>query len=139
MIIIDTNVLSEPLRPAPDTRVLEWLDAQVAETLFLTTITLAEMRYGIAALPAGKRRTRLAKRFEADVLPLFEGRILAFDESASREYAELRSRSRAAGQAIGDFDALIAGIANAHRFGVATRDVAPFEAAGVSTVIDPFS
>ena len=138
MIILDTNVLSETLRPSPDKQVVEWLDAQIAETLFLTTITLAEVRYGIAALPTGKRKTGLDERFEAELLPLFAGRVLAFDEPATREYALLRSQTRAAGLAIGDFDALIASIAKAHRFGVATRDVAPFEAAGVPSVIDPF-
>jgi len=139
VIIIDTNVLSEPLRPLPNQRVVAWLDAQVSETLFLTTITVAEVRYGIAALPAERRRIDLAERFESEVLPLFAGRVLAFDEPASSEYAVLRAGSRAAGRAIGDFDALIAGIARAHGFGVATRDVAPFEAADVRPVIDPFS
>jgi predicted nucleic acid-binding protein len=138
VIILDTNVLSEPLRPSPDERVVEWLDAQIVETLFLTTVTLAEVRYGIAALPSGKRRTGLAERFEAELLPLFAGRILPFDEPATLEYAALRGQARAAGLAIGDFDALIASIARAHRFGVATRDVAPFESAGVASVIDPF-
>ncbi len=139
MIILDTNVLSEPLRPSPDRRVVEWLDAQIAETLFLTTVTLAEVRYGIAALPSGKRKTGLTERFEADLLPLFDGRILTFDEPAAHEYAILRAKTRAAGLAIGDVDALIASIANARRFGVATRNVAPFEAAGVSSVLDPFA
>lgn len=138
MIILDTKVLSEPLRPSPDERVVEWLDAQIAETLFLTTVTLAEVRYGIAALPTGKRKAGLTERFEADVVPLFAGRILAFDEPATHEYAAIRARARATGLSIGDFDALIASIAKSHRFGVATRDVAPFEAAGVASVIDPF-
>lgn len=139
MIVIDTNVLSEPLRPSPDPRVVAWLDAQIVDTLFLTTVTLAEVRFGLAALPTGRRRTALTARFEADVLPLFADRILAFDEPATREYATLRARARAAGAALGDFDALIASIANAHGFGIASRDTAPFLAAGVPTVIDPFS
>lgn len=139
MIILDTNVVSEPLRPSPDQAVVAWLDAQMAETLFLTSITLAEVRYGIAALPSGQRRTSLGERLEGEVLPLFAGRILSFDEPATREYATIRAQTRAAGLAIGDFDALIASIATAHRFGVATRDVAPFEAAGIATVINPFT
>lgn len=138
MIILDTNVLSEPLRPSPDPRVVDWLDIQAPETLFLTTVTLAEVRYGIAALPPGKRKTNLAERFETELLPLFEGRILTFDEPATRASADIRARARAAGGAIGDLDALIAGIARARRFGVATRDVQPFEAAGITPVIDPF-
>lgn len=139
MIILDTNVLSEPLRPDPDQRVVQWLDAQIAETLFLTTVTIAELRYGIAALPAGKRRTTLADRFESVILPLFSGRVLDFDEPATREYATLRARARQRDLAMGDFDVLIASIANAHTFGVASRDVAPFEAAGVREVINPFT
>lgn len=138
MIVLDTNVLSEPLRPSPAEHVIEWLDAQAPETLYLTTITLAEMRFGIAALPRGKRRTALADRFEDAVVPFFAGRILSFDEPSSREYADLRARARAEGLSLGDFDSLIASIARAHNFEVATRDTAPFEAARVKAVINPF-
>jgi len=138
VIILDTNVLSEPLRPAPAASVVEWLDAQAPETLYLTTITLAEMRFGIAALPGGKRKTALAERLEDAVVPFFTDRILSFDEPSSREYADLRAQARAQGLSLGDFDSLIAGIARAHHFEVATRDTAPFEAAGVRAVINPF-
>lgn len=137
MIILDTNVISEPLRPRPSARVVAWLDAQVVETLYLTTITLAEVRYGIASLPKGGRRQRLHDRFEGQFLPLFHGRTLAFDESATTAYAVLRARARAQGRVLGDFDALIASIASATGFMVATRDTAPFEAAGVA-VVNPF-
>ena len=138
MIILDTNVVSEPLRPAPHPGVVTWLDAQAIDTLFLTTLTLAEVRYGIAALPAGRGKRTLRARFEGEVLPLFAGRILPFDDEASSAYADLRSRARESGQALGDFDALIAGIAASRGFAIATRDAAPFVAAGV-TVIDPFT
>lgn len=138
MIILDTNVISEPLRPGPDQRVIAWLDAQAPATLHLTTISLAELRYGIAVLPAGARHRRLDDRFENEVLPVFAGRILPFDEDATAEYAELRATARAAGRAIGDLDALIAGIARAAGFAVASRDIAPFEAAGVR-VVNPFA
>ena len=138
MIILDTNVVSEPLRPDPDQHVVSWLDAQAVETLYLTTITIAEVRYGIAALPQGRRRTTLSDRFEGEALPRFDGRVLSFDEPATREYASLRSRARSRGLAIGDLDALIAGIARAHGHGVASRDVSPFEAAGVRQVVNPF-
>ena len=76
MILIDTNVVSEPWKPAPSAAVLAWLDAQAIETLFLSAITVAELRYGIAALPVGKRRTILRDRLEGDVLPLFADRVL---------------------------------------------------------------
>jgi predicted nucleic acid-binding protein len=139
VIILDTNVLSEPLRPAPDPRVIAWLDNQVVDTLYLTTITVAEMRFGIAALDAGRRRRTLAARFEDEVMPLFAGRVLPFDEPATRSYAVLRAAARASGQALGDFDAVVASIALAQAFGVATRDVAPFEVAGVTPLINPFA
>jgi predicted nucleic acid-binding protein len=109
----------------------------VVETLYLATITLAEVRYGIACLPKGGRRQKLHDRFEGQFVPLFHGRTLAFDETATTAYAALRARARAQGRAIGDFDALIASIASATGFMVATRDTAPFEAVGVA-VINPF-
>ena len=94
MIVLDTNVVSEPLRARPDAAVADWLDAQAIETLYLTTVTLAELRFGVAALPAGRRRDRLGERIENDVLAAFEGRTLAFDEPASAAYAALRARAR---------------------------------------------
>jgi predicted nucleic acid-binding protein len=137
MIILDTNVLSEPLRPAPDPAVVTWLDAQSIATLYVTAISLAEIRYGLAALPSGSRRSTLVTRFESEVAPLFVGRVLAFDEPAAAAYGTLRARMRADGRAIGDLDALIAAIASSRRFSVATRDARPFTDAGL-TVIDPF-
>ena len=78
MILLGTNVVPEPLRPAPNTRVIEWIDAQPLETLFLSAITVAELRAGVALLPAGKRRTGLRQNLEKRVLPLFAGRVLPF-------------------------------------------------------------
>ena len=137
MILIDTNVVSEPWKPAPDTRVLDWLDAQAIETLFLSAITIAELRFGVAAMPEGKRRTVLHDRLEGEVLPLFSGRILTFDLDASKAYATLMSEARASGKAIGTADGYIAATALARGFSVATRDVSPFEAAGLS-IINPW-
>jgi hypothetical protein len=136
VIILDTNVICEPLRPRPDAGIVAWLDAQVVETLYLTTISLAEVRYGIACLPKGRRRQRLHDRFEGEFMPLFYGRTLAFDEPATTAYAALRAAARAQGRAIGDFDALIASIAHATGFTLATQDTAPFAAAGI-TVVNP--
>lgn len=137
MIILDTNVVSELMRAKPDAGVVDWADRQADTTLYLTAITLAEIRFGIAALPRGHRREALRDVFEAGIRPMFGGRVLAFDEPASSAYAEIRARARRQGAAIGDVDGMIAAIARAHGFTVATRDVAPFEAAGVP-VIDPF-
>ncbi|MBZ9997624.1 type II toxin-antitoxin system VapC family toxin [Mesorhizobium sp. BH1-1-4] len=134
MILIDTNVISEPWKPAPDPRVIAWLDAQALETLYLSTVTLAELRFGIAAMPVGRRRTILHDRLERDALPLFADRILPLDFDASQAYAKLMVRARAAGKAIGNADGYIAATAAAHGFTVATRDTSPFAAAGLSTV-----
>ena len=137
MIILDTNVVSELMRSRPAQPVVAWVDRQVPSTLFLTSLTLAEVRFGIAALPRGRRRVALGEAFEDEIRPIFGDRILDFTEAASKEYATLRADARAQGIAIGDVDALIAAIARAHRFQVASRDVAPFEAAGVNA-INPF-
>lgn len=137
MIILDTNLVSEPLRPKPEARVLAWLDAQPVETLFLTAITTAELRAGIALLPAGKRRSRLQDSLEQTILPLFNGRTLPFDQACAPAYATLLARSRKAGRSIATADAYITAIALTHNHAVATRDTAPFKAAGVQ-VIDPW-
>lgn len=138
MILLDTNVVSEPLKAAGNTNVLAWIDAQIIETLYLSTICLAELRFGIAALPEGKRRDTLHFSLEQRVLPLFAGRILPFDEPASQSYATLRARARVAGQAIAPADGYIAAIAATHGFAVATRDTSPFDAAGLA-VINPWT
>lgn len=137
MILLDTNVVSEPLRAAPDTRVIEWIDAQPLETLFLSAITVAELRAGVALLPPGKRRAGLQQNLEKRVLPLFAGRVLPFDLACTPAYAALLARARAAGLAIATADAYIAAIAAANGFTVATRDTGPFEAAGAA-VINPW-
>jgi predicted nucleic acid-binding protein len=137
MILLDTNVISEPLRVAPDARVLGWIDAQPAETLYLSSITVAELRVGIAKMPAGKNRDRLRERIEIQVLPRFSGRVLAFDLTATQPYADLMAKARAAGVVIGNYDGCIAAIALANGLIVATRDTMPFKTAGVA-VIDPW-
>jgi len=134
MILIDTNVISEPWKPAPDPRVLAWIDAQAIETLYLSAVTVAELRFGIASMTAGKRRTTLHDRLERDVLPLFDGRVLPFDLDASQAYADLMARAKAAGKAIGKADGYIAATAAARGLMVASRDTSPFDAAGLNIV-----
>lgn len=138
MILLDTDVVSEPLKVTGNSNVLVWIDAQIIETLYLSTISLAELRFGIAVLPEGKRRDTLHFSLEQRVLPLFAGRILSFDAPASQSYAALRARARVAGQAIGLADGYIAAIAATHGFAVATRDTSPFDAAGLA-VINPWT
>jgi len=137
VILVDTNVISEPLREAPEARVIAWIDAQAVETLYLSAITVAELRFGVAVLPAGKRRDRLQMRLEREVLPLFSGRVAAFDLDASQTYADLMAQARAEGRAIEKADGYIAAVAAARGFIVATRDVGPFEAAGL-VVVNPW-
>jgi predicted nucleic acid-binding protein len=117
---------------------LTWIDAQIIETLYLSTISLAELRFGIASLPPGKRRDTLHTSLEQRILPLFVGRILSFDAAASEAYAVLRARARVQGKAIAPADGYIAATATTHGLIVATRDTGPFEAAGL-TVINPWN
>jgi predicted nucleic acid-binding protein len=137
VILLDTNVISEPLKPNGDPAVVAWIDAQVLETLYLTTISVTELRYGIATLPDGKRKEDLRSSMDERVLPLFRSRLLSFDLEAAEACAILRARARAEGKAIGTADSYIAAIAAAKGFTVATRDVQPFKAAGVQ-VINPW-
>ena len=138
MIILDTNVVSEPLKPAPDPAVLDWLNAQEPETLFLTTISLAELLAGIEALPAGKRRTALGQSLVARMLPLFEGRLLSFDASAAQAFALVHAKAQAAENPISFADAAIAAIAAANGFKVATRNVRDFKGTGID-ILNPWA
>ncbi len=138
MILLDTNVVSEPLRAAPEPRVVAWLDAQPLETLFLSVVTVAELRFGVARLPAGRRRNGLIEQLESQVLPTFAGRVLNFDLAATRNYAEAMARAQAQGRSVGVADGFIAAIAAANGMAVASRDTAPFAAMGVA-VVDPWA
>ena len=137
MILLDTSVVWEPPRPEPDTAVIAWIDAQPLETLFLSAITVAELRAGVALLPAGNRRSGLQQNLEKRVLPLFAGRVLPFDLACTPAYAELMAKARAARLSIATADGYIAVIATTNGFAVATRDTGPFEAAGMA-VINPW-
>ena len=138
MILVDTNVVSEPLRRAPEPRVAEWLDAQALETLYLSAISVAELRFGVRSLPTGRRQNRLHEDLEGRVLPMFAGRVLSFDLAASQAYAELMAKARSEGRTVPVSDGYIAATAAANSMMVATRDTAPFEAAGLKTV-DPWT
>jgi predicted nucleic acid-binding protein len=138
MIILDTNVLSEPMRADGNPIVANWLDRQIVDTLYLTTVNLAELLLGIELMPLGMRRSRLEARI-GEIIDVFgERRMLVFDAKAARLFAILVARARAAGHSIAVADGQIAAIAAAHGFSVATRDTAPFIAAGVP-VIDPWT
>lgn len=138
MILIDTNVISELWKIEPDPGVLTWIDSQAIETLYLSAITAAELRFGVASMPEGKRRSIFQERLEQEVLPAFRGRVLPFDLEASQAYANLMARAKADGKAISKADGLIAATSLARSLTIATRDVLPFQAVGLN-VINPWS
>lgn len=138
MIVLDTNVLSEPNQKRPSEAVAAWLARQNIRDLFTTTVSEAEILYGVALLEPGKRRDGLAdaarKIFEVDFL----GRVLPFDSAAAREFAEISAMRKKVGRAVKVFDAQIAAIARAHRARVATRDTVDFEDSGIE-VVNPWA
>ena len=137
MILLDTNVISEAMKPAPERAVRDWLDAQAAETLFLSSVTIAELSFGIAALPKGRRKDNLSAAL-VGLLALFAARVLPFDTAAAQRYGELAAKARIAGRGFPTPDGYIAAIAATQGFIVATRDSSAFAAAGLK-VINPWN
>jgi hypothetical protein len=137
MILLDTNVISEAMKPAPERAVRDWLDAQTAETLFLSSVTIAELSFGIAALPKGRRKDNLTAALEG-LLALFAARILPFDTAAAQRYGELAAKARIAGRGFPTPDGYIAAIAATQGFVVASRDASAFAGAGLK-VINPWN
>lgn len=136
MIVLDTNVISEMMKPQPHSTVRAWLNGQAAETLYLSSVTLAEILFGIAALPAGKRKDRLAQLLDG-LMALFRNRVLPFDAEAAQCYADLAMKAKKSGRGFPTLDGYIAAIASSRGFVIASRDTAPYKAAGVS-FIDPW-
>ncbi|MGP9819401.1 type II toxin-antitoxin system VapC family toxin [Salinarimonas sp. NSM] len=136
MILLDTNVVSETMRLAPNPTVRGWLDAQAVETLHLSSISVAELRLGVALLPTGRRKEGLARILQT-IIDSFGPRILPFDTDAADCYGSLAAKARAAGKGFPIPEGYIAAIAAAHGLPVATRDTGPFTAAGVG-VVDPW-
>ena len=137
MIVLDTNVISEPLKPRADPAVIRWLDAQDPETLYLTAINLAEVLIGITLLPVGKRKRGMELAMRSLQTRLFAGRFLSFNREAAIAFALLGSRAAAKGYSISVADCQIAAIAAVRGFTVSTRDTAPFLATGVP-IINPW-
>jgi toxin FitB len=137
VIVLDTNVISEPLKPEPDSTVVAWLDRQVRETLYLTVTSLAEIETGLALLPPGKRRSGLERGLSAQIAQFFGPRILAVTTEAAQVHAAIAAAAHRRGAALSFADAQIAAVAKLHGFAVATRDTAPFLAAGLD-VINPW-
>jgi predicted nucleic acid-binding protein len=137
MIILDTNVLSEVMRPAPSGRVLKWLAKESAFSVFTTTIAMAEILYGIERLPKGRRRAALESAAEAMFEEDFAGRILPFDSDAARVFPKIAAARRASGRPITQFDGQIAAIARSRGAGIATRNTGDFEDCGIA-VLNPW-
>lgn len=137
MIVLDTNVLSEVLRPTPEPRVLSWMADQPRASLFTTTVTRGELFYGLHLLPDGKRRQDLFDAVRAIFDQDLAGQILSFDNEAADAYADIAAARRNMGYPISQFDAMIAGIARSRGAGVATRNVKDFKDCGIE-VIDPW-
>jgi toxin FitB len=134
MIILDTNVLSELMRPKPFANVLRWMEKQPEMELFTTSITEAEIFYGIEILPKGKRRELLTAVAEAVFAEDFSGRVFGFDSEAARVFSKIMSSRRASGRPISQSDAQIAAIAKVARAKLATRDIDDFEQCGIDVV-----
>jgi predicted nucleic acid-binding protein len=136
VIVLDTNVIAEAMRPEPNPAVVSWLNGQSAETLYLSSVTLAELLFGIGAIPTGARRDRLAQALDR-LLALFPGRVLPFDQDAARRYADMAVTARAAGHPLPVSDGYIAATAASRGFAVATRNTRDFQTIGVD-LIDPW-
>ena len=137
MIIIDTNIISEMMKPSPVTAVLDWFNEQETMSLYLTTITIGEIGYGIRALPDGKRRQLLAEGFETLLKVAFEYRILDFDGTAARRYGDIMASRKEMGRPLSSLDGQIIAIARTNTCAVATRNIRDFEDCGL-TIINPF-
>ena len=137
MILIDTNVVSELMRKSPEPPVEAWVEGHPVEELFFSAIGEAELRYGVAVMPVGRRRDALASDIESMLRAAFEGRILPFDSEAAHAYAEVASARRAAGRPVSMADCQIAAIARSRGMAVATRNVRDFVDMGID-VIDPW-
>jgi toxin FitB len=137
MILLDTNVLSEGLRPSPDANAQDWLNAQDPRDLYLCVPVLAELHYGIERLPPGARRLRIERTIDG-MVQTFGGNILPLYEAAAREYGRLFALRERAGRVMGTMDGLIAAIASVHNATIATRDERGFNELGID-IVNPFA
>jgi predicted nucleic acid-binding protein len=138
VIILDTNVLSALMRTAPEPAVVSWLDRQPSDSVWLTSVTVFETRFGLALLPKGRRRTALLRAFDRVLADDLSNRVLDFDSVAAAEAARLAAERQHAGRVVDLRDTLIAGIAQARRATIATRNTAHFEGLDVP-VVNPWS
>jgi predicted nucleic acid-binding protein len=137
MILLDTNMVSEVMKVSPADNVLAWLNEQESDKIYVSTITIGEIVFGLRMLPEGKRRSVLNEKFEQFVALAFDQRVLAYDEPAARAYGELMGNRRTLGRPMSVSDGQIAAIARSKHLAVATRNADDFDSCGVE-VIDPF-
>jgi hypothetical protein len=137
VIVLDTNVISEAIKPSPDAQVMAWLRGQFLANLATTAVSLAEINYGLCRLPRGRRRDDLEARLRTFLARGFGDRILAFDAPAAGVYGEIVTARQSVGRPIDAFDAMIAAIARSRGATVATRNVADFHGCGVP-ILDPW-
>jgi hypothetical protein len=138
MIVLDTNAVSEVMKPNPSEVVVDWLDAQTPDEVFITVVTQAELLYGVESLPAGKRRAALSQQVERVFAEDFPGRILHFDQLSARMFSMVVRQREAIGRPILPLDAMIAAIARSRNATVATRNTRDFEGCGVR-LINPWT
>ena len=137
MILLDTNVISEIMRPRPDGRVVDWMNETASSSLFVSSITIAEIHFGLELLPDGRRRIDLESRFEQFLSRGFNQRIVSFDLPAARIYGALMAHRQKAGTPLASLDGQIASIARVHGFAVATRNTDHFTDCGIE-LVNPF-
>jgi len=136
--LVDTNVLSEATKARPDVRVARWLEVSPAHALFVSVISIAEIRKGVLLLPSGKRRGKLERWLDSDLRPAFAGRLLTLGEQEMNAWAELQASAEKAGRRIPVIDSLLAATARCHGLTIATRNVDDFRHCGVP-VINPWA
>ncbi|MBM3564220.1 MAG: type II toxin-antitoxin system VapC family toxin [Alphaproteobacteria bacterium] len=138
MILLDTNVVSEMMKPTGDVKARRWVDSHAEIDFYIATPVIAELRFGLALLPSGRKKDALTRACQTIEEEIFAGRILAFDQRAAHAFARLRAKRQTLGKPLAVMDAMVAGIASAHAMTLATRNVADFVDLDL-TVVNPFA
>ncbi|MGJ0622305.1 MAG: type II toxin-antitoxin system VapC family toxin [Methylocystis sp.] len=138
MILLDTNIVSEMIKPTGDANVRRWMDSFADIDFFIGAPIVAELRFGLALLPEGRKKEALTRAFDTIENEIFAGRILAFDQRAAHAFGRLRAKRQARGRPLNVMDALVASIASAHAMTLATRNVADFDDLEL-VVVNPFA
>lgn len=137
MILLDTNIISEMMKPLPQTEVVKWLNQQESNQLFISTVTIAEITYGINVLPEGRRRHQIDEAFYKIITTAFKHRVLSFDNAAAQIYGKIMAKRKLSGKPMGIADGQIAAIANSQELALATRNIRDFVDCGLK-LINPF-